>query len=129
MVCLRSEHHRDSEKEKPSIIDYMMSVLAAAKEMRKQNTKVALKVHLDAAIDKYNEKNKKKRAYVITGESRSMIVSLSKCPAQVLEEFTNHYLLYKHKESGRHAQIRSVLKVTYTQTYIKHTYIRTYVHT
>lgn len=96
----RSEHFRDSEKEKPSILEYVFTFIQAAKKMKKSSPDKSLKVLLEEACEMYNESMKKKRAYIITGPSRSFMNALAKCPKEAIDLLQMHYLKYKHKDSG-----------------------------
>ena len=98
----RSSHHRFSETEKPSIIDYMWSLFKAAKEMKKRTDR-PLKDLLEVATDRYNDSMKKKRNYLITGEVRSFLFSLARCRTIDIEKLQLHYIQYKHKDAGTQA--------------------------
>jgi hypothetical protein len=93
-------HFRESNKQKPSLLDMMQTHVMAAKFKKKTSPNAPLKELVDKSISEYNMLVKKNRAYQITTETRKMILTLAKCPERCVDELQRHYLKYKHNETG-----------------------------
>ncbi len=78
----------------------MMNHVAAARAMKKVETTRPLKELIGDSISQYNQKNKRARAFQITPELKKMILALTRCPASVVDRLQNHYMMYRHSESG-----------------------------
>ena len=78
----------------------MFQRLRCTEELKKTKKDKPLKTLLEEACEKYNDKMKRKRAYIITGPSRNFMNSLAKIPTAAIDQLQMHYLKYRHKESG-----------------------------
>lgn len=81
-------------------MDLVMTNLGAARAMKMQHPTKPLKDLVEESIQSYNNKNKKQRSYMINTEVKTLILALCRCPTQCIQMLMDHYMKFRHAESG-----------------------------